>query len=132
MRVLSAAVSRFITASATSLLPAAAAADAAQMISATRNMVGGVGAPRREVRGGPPRREMSWASRREVACIRLFLRELREPTSAVALDVPVNAVQIEHAQQQVAGRDRLAFVGQMPVPLQLPVGAADENVRHVV
>src|SRR5262249_36781022 len=58
--------------------------------------------------------------------------QLRQPVGAVALLVLVDAVQVEHRQQQVSRRDRLAFVREVPIALQLSVRAADEDVRHVV
>ena len=44
----------------------------------------------------------------------------------------MDAVHIQDAQQQVAGCHGLAFVRDMAVAFQLSVGAADQDVRHVV
>src|SRR5439155_18629089 len=57
--------------------------------------------------------------------------QLCEAASAVALRFLVNVVEIEDAQQQVARRDGLALVGELAIASQLPVRAADEDVRHI-
>src|SRR5881628_479036 len=108
--VLSAALSPFMTASATSLRPAAWATAAGPSIDATR-------ANTKRFINSSPRTPGS---------------QLREPVRAVALQVLVNPVHVEHAQQQVAGRHRLAIVGEVPVAFQVSIRATDQDVRHVV
>src|SRR6266850_1747522 len=58
--------------------------------------------------------------------------QAREPSRTVALHVPLDPVQVEEAEQQVAGRHRLPLVVEVPVAFQLAAGAADEEVRDVV
>src|SRR5262249_27996743 len=103
--VRSAAVSPFMTASATSLLLAAAIAFAPTTATAS--------ATRTRVIETSPRVPAS---------------QLRQPVGAVALRLPLNAVHVEDAQQQVPGRHRLALVGEVPVPCELSVGAADDHL----
>src|SRR6266496_1490197 len=58
--------------------------------------------------------------------------QFRESAAAVALNVLLDAEQVQHAQQQVARGHRLALVREMTVAFELPVRAADEHVRHVI
>ena len=49
--------------------------------------------------------------------------ELFQPSGAVPDAVQVNVVAVQHAQQQISGRNRHGRVGQVTVALQLAVGA---------
>src|SRR5262245_6916572 len=94
--VRSAAASPFITASATSLLPAATT----------------------EVRLKPDATIASVTAMERMCRVRIVpLHQFRQPAGAVALHVLPNAVQVEYRQQQISRRHRLAFEREMAIAL---------------
>src|SRR5215831_16914793 len=58
--------------------------------------------------------------------------ELREPVGAVALFIPMDAIHIEDAQQQVSGCDGFSLEVNMASAFELSVDTANEVVRHIV
>src|SRR5262245_2535039 len=130
-----------MTASATSLLPAARASALATSINAARAKTTRFieKSPLSRSAGlqacpGPPDAALKGCATRggPSDTIAVTTSQLRQPVGAVALRLLVNPVHVEHAQQQIPGRHRLALVGEVPVPFELSVGAADENMRDVV
>src|SRR5215471_10122284 len=59
------------------------------------------------------------------------LDQFRQPVRAVPLNIFVYPKQVEHAQEEIAGRHSLALVSKSAVSLQLAVRAPDQNVRHI-
>src|SRR4051794_15347283 len=63
-----------------------------------------------------------------VARMRPGLLEVVEPAGTVSELGTVDTEQVEHAHQQVAGRNRLARIRQMPVTAKGAGGASDEHM----
>src|SRR5678816_982390 len=61
-----------------------------------------------------------------------LLQQLGERPGAVALLFLIDPVQLQHADEQIARRDRLALVREMAVSAQSQILAADQEVRHIV
>src|SRR5262249_20053172 len=141
-----AALSPFIAASATSLLAAAIARSSAAIMERegfSRACGASTSADRsakafalRRAEASVLRRIDERAGRADRVtsrrCAVIRLHQIREPPRAVALHLLTDPVQVEHAQQQVAGGDALSLEGEMTIAFELTVRAADEKMRHVV